>query len=93
MDKSIKTFVKSMKDYIHSMKEYYIQTLVVANAILEYYGTKREVEQLRSTHNEIYHKYFADFTTVIERDVIALLVKLSEKFKGMSCFVSLYLSE
>jgi len=72
-----------MKDYLHNLNEYYMQSLVVANSILEYYGQQREVEALRSTHHEIFTKYFAEFKVHIEKNVINLLNKLTEKFKGI----------
>lgn len=72
-----------MKDYLHNLNEYYVQSLVVANAIIEYYGPRREAEELRATHHEIYTKYFAEFRSAVDQDVINLLTKLSDKFKGM----------
>ena len=73
-----------MKVYLHILNESNLQSLIVANSILEYYGPKAEAEELRFTHNEIFHKYFAEFKLTIERDVIVRLNKLIEKYKGMS---------
>ncbi|KAH9392866.1 hypothetical protein TYRP_005956 [Tyrophagus putrescentiae] len=82
VDKAIRSFVKCIQAYLNSLNEYYHQSLAVANSMLEYYGSKKEVEDLRTTHHEIYTKYFADFRAVVERDVVNLLYKLTDKFKG-----------
>lgn len=50
-----------MQAYLHSLNEYHLQSLQVANSILEYYGPKKEVEDLRNTHHEIFTKYFSEF--------------------------------
>lgn len=86
VDKAIRSFVKCIQAYLNSLNEYYHQSLAVANSMLEYYGSKKEVEDLRTTHHEIYTKYFADFRAVVERDVVNLLYKLTDKFKGRGSF-------
>lgn len=73
-----------MKEYLISLNEYYMQALMVSNTILDYYGSKLEVERLRSTHQEIFSKSFEQFKIATHRNVIESLSKLVDKFKGSS---------